>query len=169
MRPSSLAGALTSRRPRPDPLFLPLADPRISLGVPIIGSPSTHSLLSHRAANLPAPAGPLPLAPPYFPASLVALFAREDPACVPLERWDGRKVLVLSGEDDALVNYVHGGSEAFVGRLENEAKGCKVEAWVQPKTCVLLFPPLLLVSSLRPSSSALPGRLRAVPLRRAPR
>ncbi|KPV73132.1 uncharacterized protein RHOBADRAFT_55354 [Rhodotorula graminis WP1] len=109
-------------------------DPRISLGVPIIGSPSTHILLSHRASNLPPPAGPLPLAPPYFPASLVALFAREDPANVELERWDGRSVLVLSGEDDQLVNYVHGGTEAFVARLENEAKRCKVEAWVQPKT-----------------------------------
>ncbi|GAA5895487.1 hypothetical protein JCM8208_005246 [Rhodotorula glutinis] len=109
-------------------------DPRISLGVPIIGSPSTHTLLSHRASTLPPPAGPLPLSPPYFPASLVALFAREDPAKVPLATWDGKRVLVLSGEEDQLVNYVHGGSEAFVGRLESEAKGCKVEAWVQPKT-----------------------------------
>ncbi|GAA5842896.1 hypothetical protein JCM9279_004021 [Rhodotorula babjevae] len=109
-------------------------DPRISLGVPIIGSPSTHTLLSHRAAHLPAPAGPLPLAPPFFPSSLLALFAREDPASVDLARWDGRRVLVLSGEDDELVNFVHGGSEAFVARLGSEAKGCKVEAWVQPKT-----------------------------------
>ncbi|GAA5822271.1 hypothetical protein JCM3770_002511 [Rhodotorula araucariae] len=109
-------------------------EPRISLGVPIIGSPSTHTLLTHRAAHLPAPQGPLPLSAPYFPASLVALLAREDPANVPLARWDGRRVLVLSGADDALVHYVHGGSEAFVKKIADEAKGTKVEAWVQPKT-----------------------------------
>lgn len=74
------------------------------------------------------------------------LFEREDPANVPLARWTGRKVLVLSGEDDALVNFVHGGSEEFVRRLRDDAEGVTVEAWVQPKTCVssllpVSFPP----------------------------
>ncbi|BGP43711.1 hypothetical protein JCM10449v2_007756 [Rhodotorula kratochvilovae] len=109
-------------------------EPRITLGVPIIGSPSTHTLLTHRAVHLPAPQGPLPLSAPYFPASLLALLAREDPANVPFAQWDGRRVLVLSGENDKLVNYVDGGSEAFVERLKTEANGVTVEAWVQPQT-----------------------------------
>lgn len=70
------------------------------------------------------------------------LFEREDPANVPLARWTGRKVLVLSGEDDALVNFVHGGSEEFVRRLRDDAEGVTVEAWVQPKTCVSALLPV---------------------------
>ncbi|BGP57165.1 hypothetical protein JCM8202_005397 [Rhodotorula sphaerocarpa] len=109
-------------------------DPRITLGVPIIGSPSTHALLAHRAQNLPAPAGPIPLAAPYFPQSLLAAFDRLDPASpsLSLERWRGKRILVLSGEEDQLVNFVHGKSGEFVEKLKG-VEGCHVEAWVQPK------------------------------------
>ncbi|GAA6003312.1 alpha/beta hydrolase family protein [Rhodotorula paludigena] len=109
-------------------------EPRISLGIPIIGSPSTLTLLSHRAAHLPAPHGPLPLAAPTFPASLIALFKRTDPDQVPRETWRGRRILVLSGADDKLVNFVNGGSEKFVERLREEGTECTVETWVQEKT-----------------------------------
>ena len=54
--------------------------------------------------------------------------------------WKGRKLLVLSGEDDALVNFVRGGSETFVERLRKEGGLEKFDVWVQPKTCVLTFP-----------------------------
>lgn len=110
------------------------ADPRITLGVPIIGSPSTHALLAHRAQNLPAPAGPIPLAAPYFPQSLLAAFDRLDPASpsLSLERWRGKRILVLSGEQDQLVNFVHGRSGEFVEKIKG-VEGCHVEAWVQPK------------------------------------
>ncbi|GAA5982385.1 hypothetical protein JCM10908_006626 [Rhodotorula pacifica] len=109
-------------------------DPRITLGVPIIGSPSTHTLLSHRARNLPAPAGPLPLSAPFFPQSFLAALDKFDPASpsLSLDRWEGKKILVLSGEEDKLVNFVHGKSGEFVEKLKAEVKSCHVEAWVQP-------------------------------------
>ncbi|GAA5880037.1 hypothetical protein JCM3774_004544 [Rhodotorula dairenensis] len=111
-------------------------DPRITLGVPIIGSPSTQQLLSHRAKNLPAPAGPLPLAAPFFPQSLLTAFDKFDPASpsLSLDRWEGKKILVLSGEEDKLVNFVDGKSGEFVERLRHEVPTCHVEAWVQPGT-----------------------------------
>ena len=48
---------------------------------------------------------------------------------VPAGRWSGKKILVLSGGEDTLVNYVDGGSHAFVRRLQGE--GVEVSAWVQ--------------------------------------
>lgn len=114
----------------------PLPDPRITLGVPIIGSPSTQQLLSHRAKNLPSPAGPLPLSAPFFPRSLLTAFENLDPASpsLSLDRWEGKKILVLSGEEDKLVNFVDGKSGEFVDRLRNAVPSCHVEAWVQPGT-----------------------------------
>ncbi|GAA5973068.1 hypothetical protein JCM8115_001460 [Rhodotorula mucilaginosa] len=111
-------------------------DPRITLGVPIIGSPSTFELLSHRAKNLPAPAGPLPLSAPFFPRSLLTAFDKLDPASpsLSLDRWEGKQILVLSGEEDQLVNFVHGKSGEFVERLKAKVRSCHVEAWVQPGT-----------------------------------
>ena len=113
-----------------------ITDPRITLGVPIIGSPSTFELLSHRAKNLPAPAGPLPLSAPFFPRSLLTAFDKLDPASpsLSLDRWEGKQILVLSGEEDQLVNFVHGKSGEFVERLKAKVRSCHVEAWVQPGT-----------------------------------
>lgn len=87
------------------------------------------TLLSHRAASLAPPLGPLPIAAPFFPASLLALVARDDPVNTPIEAWKGRKILVLSGADDTLVNYEIGGSGAWVAMLK--AAGVDVEAVVQ--------------------------------------
>lgn len=105
------------------------AEPRLTLGIPIIGSPSTLALLSHRAQHLPPPLGPLPITAPHFPSTLLSLIAREDPVNVSAERWSGKKILVLSGGEDTLVNYVEGASEAFVERLKGE--GVDVSVWVQ--------------------------------------
>lgn len=113
------------------------AEPRITLGVPIIGSPSVLDLLSHRAANLPAPHGPLPISAPYFPTSLLRLIERDDPINVPRSVWKGRKILVLSGGADELVNYVHGATDRFVEVLrgdEGVGEDGVVDVWVQEGT-----------------------------------
>ncbi|BGP66207.1 hypothetical protein NBRC10512v2_007605 [Rhodotorula toruloides] len=107
-------------------------EPRITLGVPIVGSPSTHTLLTNRAANLPAPAGPLPLSAPYFPRTLMSLFDALDPDRTTRDRWTGKKICVLSGADDHLVDYYKGGSDKFVEKLRE--CGVEVDAWVQPNT-----------------------------------
>ncbi|GAA5836059.1 hypothetical protein JCM5353_003497 [Sporobolomyces roseus] len=109
-------------------------EPRISLGIPIIGSPSTLTLLSDRALSLPAPSGPLSVSAPYFPKTFLDLLKKQDPDQVPMSVWKGRKLLVLSGEDDALVNFVKGGSETFIERLKKEGGLEKLDVWVQPKT-----------------------------------
>ena len=56
---------------------------------------------------------------------------------VPAGRWSGKKILVLSGGEDTLVNYVDGGSHAFVRRLQGE--GVEVSAWVQDGVCVFVL------------------------------
>lgn len=114
-----------------------ITEPRLALGIPIIGSPSVLDLLSHRAANLPAPHGPLPVAAPYFPTSLLRLIERDDPINVPRSGWKGRKILVLSGGADELVNYVHGATDRFVEVLkgkEGVGKDGVVDVWVQEGT-----------------------------------
>ncbi|GAA5984014.1 hypothetical protein JCM5350_004992 [Sporobolomyces pararoseus] len=109
-------------------------EPRISLGIPIIGAPSTLTLLSDRARSLPPPSGPLPVLPPYFPASFIDFLKKNDPDQLPMSTWKDRKILVLSGEDDTLVNFVKGGSERFVEKLKKEGGLQELQVWVQPKT-----------------------------------
>ncbi|KAM0749334.1 hypothetical protein T439DRAFT_340070 [Meredithblackwellia eburnea MCA 4105] len=103
---------------------------RISLGIPIIGSPDFLTLLSNRARTTPAPLGPIPLAPPFFPNSLLATVKKTDPIHVPDDVWKGRKILVLSGGIDELVNYEIGGSGIFVEKLKQQ--GVDVEAVIEP-------------------------------------
>lgn len=54
---------------------------------------------------------------------------------VPRTVWKGRKILVLSGAEDQLVHYQHGGSEEFVERVLKSDEGVgsegKVQVWVQ--------------------------------------
>ncbi|GAA6062521.1 hypothetical protein JCM10212_001571 [Sporobolomyces blumeae] len=111
-------------------------DPRISLGIPIIGSPSTLTLLSDRAQSLaPCLGGPLPVSGPFFPSTFVSLLDRVDPSNLPIEStWKGKKVLVLSGQDDELVPFEKGGTSAFVERLRTEAGLDRLDVWVQPNT-----------------------------------
>ncbi|KAF8601524.1 alpha/beta-hydrolase [Ceratobasidium sp. AG-I] len=99
-------------------------DPRVSLLVPIIGSPSYLTLLGHRAAGLG-----IPFAPPYLPNSLKRELERAQPK---IDDFRDKDVLVLSGAEDTLVPYDEGGSKAFVDRLK-EAGVCRtLDVWVQP-------------------------------------
>ncbi|GAA5866024.1 hypothetical protein JCM1840_003380 [Sporobolomyces johnsonii] len=146
-------------------------DSRISLGIPIIASPSTLTLLSHRATTqIAPPMGPLPVSAPYFPASFLALLERLDPDQVDRGVWKGRKLLVMSGEDDELVNFVKGGTHKFVERLENEGACERLEVWVQPQTGHACTPEMMdrarefvwrygLCSGGAPSSPATKGKM----------
>ncbi|KAK4053976.1 hypothetical protein OIO90_003621 [Microbotryomycetes sp. JL221] len=107
-------------------------DPRISLGIPIIGSPDTVALLSNRAKMLPRPFGPLQFDAPYIPPSLARYLDKHDPVNVDLNAWRSRKLCVLSGQDDELVNYVKGGTEKFIARLRDQDPNAIVEVFVEP-------------------------------------
>lgn len=133
--------------PRIVPLFthglLVTKDPRISIGIPIIGSPDYHTLLNHRATHTPPPLGPLALTPPLYPAALRTFVDQHDPVNVPLSNWTGKKLLICSGATDQLVNYVDGGAERFVNVLKKE--GVLIDVFVQEGWSVFIF-----VSRYRP-------------------
>jgi hypothetical protein len=100
-------------------------DPRITLGVPIIGCPDYLTLISDRAEK----AG-LNFEPPYMPKSLLELIRRDDPVASLYKSSDpasnpffGKKILVLSGAKDTLVPW--SASKDFVEGLEVGEKGTK--------------------------------------------
>ncbi|KAG8733643.1 hypothetical protein FRC11_004327 [Ceratobasidium sp. 423] len=101
-------------------------DPRISLLVPVIGSPSYLTLFQHRADSLG-----VPLAPPYLPASLKREMERATPR---VEAFRGKDVLVMSGAEDTLVPFEESGSREFTQRLEEAAVCRSLQVWVQPET-----------------------------------
>ena len=99
-------------------------DPRVEIGIPIIGACSFHLLLYFRPLTVGRPTGcpdyltlisrrcrshGLPVGPPYLPDSLLAHIRRADPTAAPYAARDasnpfwGKKVLVLSGGDDKIV------------------------------------------------------------------
>jgi len=100
-------------------------DPRITHLVPIIGSPTMYTLLKHRAENAKPP---FEFAPPRIPRTLLQTMKRTDPENN-VSAFKGKSILVLSGADDKLVNYVNGGSEAFVKKLLSA--GVDVKAYNQ--------------------------------------
>ncbi|KAI0648841.1 Alpha/Beta hydrolase protein [Trametes meyenii] len=92
-------------------------EPRVTLGIPIIGCPDYLKLMSARAKE-----SGIALAPPHFPASFVGYVRAHDPASTAFTAagganpfW-GKKVLVLSGKEDVLVPW--SASEAFVQGLD---------------------------------------------------
>jgi len=101
-------------------------DPRITVGVPIIGCPDYLALISGRAEL----AG-VKFEPPHMPQSLLELIQRDDPAASPCDAssspssnpFFGKKILVLSGEADPLVPW--SASEGFVEKLYVGDKGTK--------------------------------------------
>ncbi|KAF9452323.1 alpha/beta-hydrolase [Macrolepiota fuliginosa MF-IS2] len=99
-------------------------DDRVSFGVPIIACPDYLKLMRGRAKKRS-----IPYAPPYFPASLVALINKRDPVTKAFDRLDdanpflGKKILVLSGGADKLVPWE--ASRSFVEALEVGSNGVK--------------------------------------------
>ncbi|KAH9481523.1 hypothetical protein JR316_0006050 [Psilocybe cubensis] len=92
-------------------------DPRITVGIPIIGCPDYLELMKYRANE-----SGVSLEAPYMPVSFFKLIKSVDPASkeyasiTAANPFLGKKILVLSGEKDPLVPWV--ASEKFVDRLE---------------------------------------------------
>ncbi|KAG1836211.1 Alpha/Beta hydrolase protein [Suillus subalutaceus] len=99
-------------------------EPRLTLGIPIIGCPDYTKLISQRARS-----SGIPFSPPYFPDSFKTYIETHDPAQLPYRAKDtsnpflGKKVLVLSGKEDKLVPWV--ASAEFVDGLEVGEGGVK--------------------------------------------
>ncbi|KAG1847600.1 Alpha/Beta hydrolase protein [Suillus subluteus] len=99
-------------------------EPRLTLGIPIIGCPDYTKLISRRAQ-----ASGIPFSPPYFPTSFKTYIETYDPAQLAYRAKDasnpffGKKILVLSGKDDKLVPWV--ASAEFVEGLEVGDGGVK--------------------------------------------
>lgn len=110
-------------------------DPRISLLIPIIGSPSYLTLFKSRAESLG-----IPLSPPYLPNSLKQEMERAQPR---IEAYRGKDVLVMSGGDDTLVPFTESGSKDFTNQLA-ASRTCKtLQVWVQPNTGHICSPEMI--------------------------
>ncbi|KAF9024916.1 alpha/beta-hydrolase [Hymenopellis radicata] len=100
-------------------------EPRLTIGVPIIGCPDYLSLISERALKFDIPLD----GSAYLPDSLLSLIQSSDPVAVPYRSIDasnpflGKKILVLSGGKDTLVPW--SASESFVEHLNVGNKGIK--------------------------------------------
>lgn len=122
-------------------LNLPI-EPRITLGIPIIGERTTTPPISARlTVDRPgcpdylrlisdrAKASGVAFEPPYLPKSFTAYVQRNDPTQFPYTASDasnpfvGKKVLVLSGGDDPLVSWEF--SDEFVKHLNVGKDGVK--------------------------------------------
>ncbi|KAK4689374.1 hypothetical protein P7C73_g716, partial [Tremellales sp. Uapishka_1] len=100
-------------------------DPRIQIGVPIIGLPfeSYPRLMKARAESLG-----LEFKAPVYPPSLQTVLERP----IPEGTYRGKKILTLHGRDDPLVPYAKG--EAEIEYVQADAKAGDVDIWVQEWT-----------------------------------
>lgn len=94
----------------------PALEPRVRIGIPIIGCPAYLTMLAPRALK-----ASVPLAPPYIPTTLLSRIQSDFPSYYQshdstLNPFIGKRVLVLSGEKDRLVPW--DASSAFVEGLE---------------------------------------------------
>lgn len=101
-------------------------DSRVSLLVPVAGTPSYLPHLGRRAAGVG-----IPLIPPYLPNSLKQEIERAQPR---VDNFKDKDILALTGEDDHSVSFLKSGAKEFIDQLE-EAGVCRsLEVWIQPKT-----------------------------------
>jgi len=110
--------------------MIALLDPRITIGIPIIGSPDYLKLISMRAQEFK-----IPFQPPHVPQSLLSLIQSTDPANTlytslsSLNPFLGKKILVISGGKDGIVPWSC--SREFVEALEvGKEKGGRKEVVV---------------------------------------
>lgn len=85
-------------------------DPRVKIGVPIIGCPDYKALLAPRIKKRPPPGGPDALVPPVWPDTFDRLLAQQGVVECDYTSNDatsnpyyGKRILVLGGADDRLV------------------------------------------------------------------
>jgi len=114
-------GECRLKRLRNDQTKLRLTEPRLSVGIPIVGCPDYLALMRDRAKT-----SGLEFGPPILPDSLLELIERESPVSTPAtgrKPFFGKKILVLAGSRDELVPWVF--SESFVERIEVGEEGVK--------------------------------------------
>lgn len=79
-------------------------EPRLRIGIPIVGCPDYAKLIAHRAQTTD-----LPFAPPYYPEHLMSYVDKHDPASSPFRAKDrsnpflGKRILILSAGKDTPV------------------------------------------------------------------
>ncbi|KAF4614061.1 hypothetical protein D9613_007674 [Agrocybe pediades] len=99
-------------------------DARITVGIPIIGCPDYEALMEYRANT-----SNIPFEPPYIPSGFSDAIKSSNPASgdyTSLKNTNpflGKKILVLSGQDDKLVPWT--ASKGFVELLEVGEEGLK--------------------------------------------
>lgn len=96
-------------------------EPRLRIGIPIIGCPAYLTMLAPRALK-----ASIPLAPPYIPTTLLSRITADFPSYYQssdpsLNPFIGKRILVLSGEKDRLVPW--DASSAFVEGMEVGKEG----------------------------------------------
>jgi len=92
-------------------------EPRVKIGIPIIGCPDYLTLMESRAKQ-----EGLELVPPLMPDSLKEYIKKTDP-CGGNEGFEGKRILVIAGAEDKLVPY--SASESFVTSLDVGKDGVK--------------------------------------------
>lgn len=106
------------------------SDPRIRFVIPIVGSPDFECLMRHRAAR----ARPsIEFGPPHFPDALMKLVRGKDPCQADPKVWHHKHLLILSGAQDRLVNFVDGGGARLVTRIESDPKVGSIEVVIEEK------------------------------------
>jgi hypothetical protein len=96
-------------------------EPRLSVGIPIIGCPDYLALIQDRAKT-----SGLQFGPPIFPDSLLKIIEKESPVSASMTGRNpflGKKILVLAGGKDELVPWVF--SESFVKGIKVGKGGVK--------------------------------------------
>ena len=96
-------------------------EPRLSVGIPIIGCPDYLALMQDRAKG-----SDLQFGPPILPDSLLKIIEKESPvspSTTVKEPFLGKKILVLAGGKDELVPWVF--SKSFVKGIKVGERGVK--------------------------------------------
>jgi hypothetical protein len=99
-------------------------EPRLKIGISIIGCPDFLTLITARAKQYS-----LPIAPPYVPDRLLSYIHQHDPTSTPYYEQGvsnpflGKKILVLAGGMDTLVPYSAG--KDFMEKLQVGMDGVK--------------------------------------------
>lgn len=93
-----------------------LIDPRVTVGIPIIGCASYTTLITNRAKT-----SGIPLAAPYLPSHFLSTIAKLEAAAQPASRFSGKRILVLSGGSDKLVPAAY--NEPFLEGLRTDGFG----------------------------------------------
>jgi hypothetical protein len=85
-------------------------EPRVTIGIPIIGCPDYYSMIKERIARKPPSNGQRTLVGPAWPPSFAELIAKGDPCAVDYTSHDpainpyiNKQILILGGGDDKLV------------------------------------------------------------------